>query len=187
LTDRGPFRLSHPDHDPGLYVAEILGVLGDQDPLPILEELVPWLRRELASIDPAVLGRRESPDGWSVAEVVLHLTDSELIYRYRMRKIVAEPGSDMASYNQDRWVTQLRYADASVPDALEELAALRKANLAWLRDLTREERLRWGVHDKRGEESVERLVRILASHDIVHRRQIERIRRAAEAAGPPGP
>jgi hypothetical protein len=35
-----------------------------------------------------------------------------------------------------------------------------------------------GIHSERGEESVDHGLLLLAGHDLVHRRQIERIRRA---------
>jgi hypothetical protein len=41
-----------------------------------------------------------------------------------------------------------------------------------------EERARAGVHSERGEESAERLVRLMAGHDLVHLRQIARVRAA---------
>ena len=34
---------------------------------------------------------------------------------------------------------------------------------------------RWGIHAERGRESVGRLIRLLAAHDLVHGRQIDRI------------
>lgn len=180
MSDRGPFRLANPDVDPGIFTAGILELLGDQDPLPILEALVPWLRDELETLDDDLLRQRPAPERWSVADVILHLTDHELVYRYRLRRMVAEPGYPLSAYDGNQWSVALRYADASVPHALDELEALRKANLAWLRTLDREERFRWGIHEERGEESVERVVRILAAHDLAHRGQIERIREAVE-------
>jgi hypothetical protein len=37
---------------------------------------------------------------------------------------------------------------------------------------------RVGVHAERGEESLEQLRRLYAGHDLLHLRQIERVRRA---------
>ena len=52
----------------------------------------------------------------------------------------------------------------------------RAANLAWVQSLSDEELDRAGIHEERGEESVRRIVKLLAAHDIVHCRQIERIK-----------
>lgn len=158
------------------YVARLLGLLGDRDPLEVQEELVPALREAVEGLSPEDLQRREAPDKWSVLEVVRHLADTELVYRYRMRMSVAQPGSPIPAYDQDLWARELGYDGEGLEETLQELAALRTANLAWLRCLTEEELERAGIHEERGPESVRRIVELLAAHDLVHRRQIERIK-----------
>jgi hypothetical protein len=59
---------------------------------------------------------------------------------------------------------------------MDQIRALRRSNLRLLRSLSPEELRRSGVHAERGEESVEHLLRLYAGHDLVHRRQLERIR-----------
>lgn len=158
------------------YVARLLGLLGDRDPFEVQEELVPALREAVEGLGEEQLQQREAPGQWSVLEVVRHLADTELVYRYRMRMSVAQPGSPIPAYDQDEWARELRYNGESLEGALRELAALRTANLAWLRGLSEEERDRAGIHEERGPESVRRIVELLAAHDLVHRRQIERIK-----------
>lgn len=160
------------------YTRRLLSLLGDRDPLEVQRELVPWLRAAVEGLDDATLRRPEAPGKWSVLAVVRHLADSELVYRYRMRLIVAQPGVAVPAYDQDAWATGLRYDEDSVEDALAELEALRGADLAWLAGLDDEELERSGVHAERGPESVRHIVRLLAAHDLVHRRQIERIKAA---------
>lgn len=160
------------------YVSRLLALLGERDPLEVQEELVDWLREAVAGLEDPVLRRPEGPGKWSILEVVRHLADTELVYRYRMRMIVAEPGSPIPAYDQDRWAGGLRYNEADLEGALRELAALRRANLDWLRGLSDEELDREGVHEERGPESVRRIVALLAAHDLVHRGQIERIKAA---------
>ena len=62
---------------------------------------------------------------------------------------VAQPGSAIPDYDQDRWSKQLRYNEAGLEDALLEIEALRSANLAWLERLSDEEMDRAGrIFDK---------------------------------------
>jgi len=49
-------------------------------------------------------------------------------------------------------------------------------NLRWLRARRPEELGRTGLHSERGVESVAHIARLLAGHDLVHLRQIARIR-----------
>jgi hypothetical protein len=55
---------------------------------------------------------------------------------------------------------------------------LRRANLRLVDGASPAELQRVGVHVERGEESLERLSRLYAGHDLLHLRQIDRIRRA---------
>ncbi len=70
------------------------------------------------------------------------------------------------------------------PDDLNEILArfndLRRATLRLVTNATPEQRARFGVHEERGPESVERTYRLLAAHDLVHLDQIARIRAAVE-------
>lgn len=160
------------------YVSDLLELLGDRDPLETMEELLPALRRAVEGLEDGLLRTREAPGKWSVLEVLLHLADTELVYRYRMRKIVAEPGSVLPGYDQDAWARGLGYGAGELESAFEELATLRRANLRWLRGLGDEELDRVGVHEERGPESVRRITQLLAAHDLVHRNQIQRIKAA---------
>ena len=53
--------------------------------------------------------------------------------------------------------------------------------LGWLRTLSPEELERQGLHDECGPESARRVVSLIAAHDLVHRNQLARIRRAIGA------
>ena len=52
---------------------------------------------------------------------------------------------------------------------------MREANLALLKSLTPEQWKHAGLHNERGEESVETIARMFSGHDINHIEQIERI------------
>jgi hypothetical protein len=54
--------------------------------------------------------------------------------------------------------------------------AVRRANLRLLERATPADLKRVGLHAERGEESVGHLRSLYAGHDLLHRRQIERIR-----------
>lgn len=160
------------------YVAALTEMVGERDPLAVMAELVPEVRRLAAGLDAGELATPEAAGKWSVVEVAQHLADSEIVIGYRLRVTVAEERPPLAGYDQDAWAARLRYREVAFADALAQLDALRTANLRWARTLSPEERRRVGVHAERGEESVDQLLLLVAGHDLVHRRQIERIRRA---------
>jgi hypothetical protein len=164
------------------YVAALLSLVGDRDPLAVLEELPPVLHELTAGLDDAALRRPEKPGKWSVMEVVQHLADSELVSGYRIRMILSEQAPTIQAYDQDLWARELRYNEAGLPAALEVIRVLRSANLRLVRAQDDAHLDRFGLHTERGQESLRRLVRMMAGHDLVHRRQIQRIRAAIGAA-----
>ncbi len=160
------------------YVRALLDLLGDRDPLAVLAELPSALEAQVAALPEAALRRPERPGKWSIAQVIAHLADAEMVTGYRLRLIIAQPGAAIQAYDQDRWAAELRYAEAPLRESLDQLGALRRANLRLLRWLDPELLDRAGVHSERGRESVRQLMRLAAGHDLVHRRQIARIRDA---------
>ncbi len=160
------------------YTERLLKLLGERDPLEVQSQLVGKIEDLLEGLSDSALREREAPGKWSILEVVHHLADTEVVYRYRMRMSVAQPGSRIPDYDQDRWATGLMYNRGSLETALRGLNALRSANLEWLRGLSDEELDRAGIHAERGPESVRQIIELLAAHDLVHRNQIERIKAA---------
>jgi hypothetical protein len=157
------------------YVRALLEVLGDRDPIEVLGELDEWLDRRFAGVPEAALRRPEAPGKWSAVNVVQHLADSDLVFGVRMRMMLTEDRPPIRGYDQDAWATTLRYADVSPAEARDQLRALRAANLRVLRRLGPAELGRVGVHSERGPESLGHLTRLMGAHDLVHRRQIDRV------------
>jgi hypothetical protein len=161
-----------------------MDLLGDRDPFAVLGEQVSALEGEIAGLNEAALRRPEAPGKWSILQVIHHLADSELIYRFRMRLVLAQPGAAILGIDQNLWAAGLGYNEGDPADALELLRVLRNANLQMLRALSGEQMERFGIHNERGPESVGKMLRLIAGHDLTHRNQIRRIRMAqAGAAG----
>jgi hypothetical protein len=158
-----------------VYVRALLDLLGSRQPLDVLPELLPWLDHRLARIPETRLRRPEAPGKWSAVAVVQHLADSELILSVRARLILSEDRPPIQGFDQDLWADRFDYADASLELALAQLRALRAANLALWRRLGPSELAREGIHSERGPESLGHLLRLMAAHDLVHRRQIDRV------------
>jgi DinB family protein len=160
------------------YIAGLLDLLGDQDPVSVLRETPAALRQFLDTVPAQVVGRAEAPGKWSIREVVQHLADSDLVGGFRLRMILAHDRPPLAGYDQDLWAGRLGYRDVDIRDAFEQFAVLRAANLRIWERLTAADLARVGMHAERGEESLEHLRRLYAGHDLLHLRQLERIRAA---------
>jgi hypothetical protein len=160
------------------YVAALLELLGERDPIAVMAATPAALLEATRGMSEAQARTPEAPGKWSVQQVVRHLADSELVYGYRIRLIVAAEAPAIPGYDQDAWASRLGYHDGTLAEALDDQASMRDMNLRWLRARTPEELERIGFHSERGEESVWHIARLLAGHDLVHLRQVARIRAA---------
>jgi uncharacterized damage-inducible protein DinB len=168
-----------PDHARA-YTAAILDLLGTRDPTDVLERTDEAIRSAIAGVSDAQLSQPESRGKWSLRHVVQHLADSELVWGYRLRIVLAQERPPLTGYDQDLWSERLHYEQAPIVDALDRFAVLRRSNLRLLADASPGDLQRVGVHAERGEESVGHMLRLYAGHDLLHLRQLARIRQAVE-------
>ena len=160
------------------YVAAILELLGDQDPLSVLRETPNQLERFLTTTPRHVLARPEAAGQWSMGQVMAHLADSDLVWGWRLRLILAQDRPPLTGYDQDRWADRLDYAHVDPREAVATFSILRRGNLRLVERATPEDLQRVGVHVERGEESLAHQLKLYAGHDILHLNQLERIRKA---------
>ncbi len=167
-----------PAAQPDAYIASLLDALAGRDPLQVMRETPAALRRLLDGVAAGKLGEPEKPGKWSLAQVVQHLADSEIVGAFRFRMTLAHDRPPIPGYDQDRWASRLHYDRATLALALEQFDALRACNLRLLLETTPAERARVGIHAERGEESLTRMMEMYAGHDLVHQRQLARIKSA---------
>ncbi len=158
------------------YTEAILGLLADHDPLDVLKRTPTALEKAIKGLTARQLSKREAPGKWSVKHVVRHLADSDLVWGWRLRLVFAQERPTITGYDQDLWADRLGYEDARADESLADFNTLRKSNLRLLKRASPQDLQRVGVHSERGEESVAHWMRLYAGHDILHLRQIARIR-----------
>jgi len=157
------------------YRQRMFSHLDGKDPLKLQAAAPARLAKLLKGVSPAKARKRPAPNKWSIAEIVAHIADTELVGGYRIRAILGAPGTQIIGFDQDAWVTALHYEKRDLKKSFEQYRALREANLALLKSLTPEQWKHYGIHNERGQESVETVVKMFAGHDINHFQQIERI------------
>jgi uncharacterized damage-inducible protein DinB len=168
------------------YTAAVLGLLGTQDPISVLAATPEALRDSIARLDARRVTQPEQEGKWSIAQVLRHLADSDLVWGWRLRLVLAQDRPALTGYDQDAWATRLRYEQSNPQESLDEFSVLRRSNLRLLSNASPADLRRVGVHTERGEESIEHMIRLYAGHDLLHLRQIARIREAVGAGGAGG-
>jgi hypothetical protein len=159
------------------YVKALTDLTENEDPLDILSRIGGNVRGATAGLSDAQLRTPEREGKWSMRDVCRHLADAELVLAFRYRMIIAHDRPPIAAYDQDLWVEKLE-RDDDTETIVGDLEAVRSINLRLLRVQKPEAWQRVGIHAERGEESLALLARMHAGHDIVHTRQLQRIRAA---------
>lgn len=117
------------------------------------------------------LTRTPAPGKWSVAEILAHLADCELVFGFRLRQTIAEDNHTIQPFDQDKWATT--YKKVSAEQALSVFSALRDWNLGFIRDSGPSAMSRKVTHPERGAMTFKTLVETMGGHDTNHIRQVE--------------
>lgn len=157
------------------YTQRILAQSEGQDPVKVLSATPKTLERLVKGLGTAKLRKKPAPDKWSVAEILAHLADVEIVIGWRLRSILGAPGTAVQAYDQNAWVTALHYDKRDPRKDLAQQRVLREANLAMLKTLTPAQWEQFGTHSERGKETIAKIARMTAGHDLNHIQQIERI------------
>jgi hypothetical protein len=157
------------------YVQRIQDKLAGQNPIKVQAATAQKLAKLMKRASPARLRKRPAPEKWSPAEIIAHLADVEIVIGWRVRSILGAPGTPIQAFDQDAWVTTGHYAKRDTRKSLEQFRVLRDTNLALYKTLSPEQWKHHGMHSERGEETLEKIVRMMAGHDVNHLEQIERI------------
>jgi hypothetical protein len=160
---------------PQEYTKRMLGNVEGVNPLKVEAGTAKKLERLLKGVPASKLRKRPAPEKWSVAEILAHLADSEIVRGWRMRQILGAPGTAIQAFDQNVWAISGHYEKRDPRKSLELFRVVREANLALLKSLRPEQWKHHGVHAERGEESIEHIVQMNAGHDINHTKQVERI------------
>ena len=155
------------------YVARISGYVQGQNHFKIFQSTVGKLHRLLKRVPAFRLKKQPAPDKSSVAEILGHLAESEIVIGYRMRMILMSNGTPIQAFDQNKWQANAGYLTGNPKMAFELFRIVRESNVALLKSLTKEQWDFHGNHQERGHETIARMVELYAGHDVNHVKQIE--------------
>src|SRR3954469_4637469 len=93
------------------YIGRILGYVEGQDALKVQRTTAPRLKKAIQGLTPSQLKWRPEPAKWSIAEVIAHLADTEIVASWRLRSVVAENGTTIQPFDQDAWASVFEYRE----------------------------------------------------------------------------
>ena len=118
---------------------------------------------------------KPAPDKWSIHEIIIHIADSEANSYIRCRRLIAEPGSGVYGYDENKWARALDYHSQSTGDALQLFRLLHDMSCQLIKALPEEI---WQTaivqHSESGQMTFDKWLEIYEEHIPVHIRQMER-------------
>jgi hypothetical protein len=118
---------------------------------------------------------RPAPDRWTVHEILVHIADSEANSYIRCCRLLAEPGSAVLGYDEEKWARALHYHDQSPDDALELFRWLRQKSYKLIRNLPETAWANTVDHSESGLMSVDDWLNIYERHIPEHIEQMQAV------------
>ena len=131
------------EHAPyyGTYIeaaAQALEAQGDDDLITLLASQVSQLRALFTGLDAQIARTVYAPGKWTLGESLIHMSDTERVFSYRLLRFARGDQTPLAGFDQDPWVPCSRAQSRTLVDILDELESVRGATLALVRSLDAE-------------------------------------------------
>ena len=121
----------------------------------------------------AQLERSYAPGKWTVRQLLAHLADSEFINLGRFCMAVAEPGSVVAPFSENRWASELGYDRRPRESAAQLFLGARQTLQHYVQTLPEELLSRSCVHPEKGPLDGWSWVELAIGHAAHHMSQID--------------
>jgi len=151
------------------YQAHYINLVQENDPLAYLPEQTTIETEMINDLRDDQLGYRYEECKWTIAEVWLHIIDTERVMAHRAHWIARGLPSPLPGFDQDDCA---RYAPASSytrQDLIDELQTVRQSTVQMYRHLP-EERLLAKCEVSGADMSVRALLGVISGHSLHHQR-----------------
>jgi len=133
------------------------------------------VREAIAGADAGTLSRPNA-EGWSIRDILVHLSDAEMVRSTRIRMILAAEEPLLFTFDEGMWKRRLHYLWRSPEAAIALFDQLRFTTMEILRQLDNASWGKAGIHPDDGPLSVIELIRRGAAHAEDHAAQIREMR-----------
>jgi hypothetical protein len=112
------------------FYAGYVALVPETDVLAVLEGQVDAIRGALASVPAARENYRYAEGKWSLRQVLGHVVDAERVFGYRAFCFSRGEEAPLPSFDENRYVDAARSDSIPSAELVEELALVRRGNLA---------------------------------------------------------
>jgi hypothetical protein len=149
--------------------------VGTADPVDVLRSSLERYHRAIARLAPSRWDEPWSPGKWTVRQILLHVTQWEMIFGVRLRCGLALPPYTVQPLSQDPFM-DIEGPAVDGPTAFAAFDGMRRMNIALVASLTDAQRKTPVIHPERGAIDANDLVMTLAGHGVHHLKQLESTR-----------
>ena len=117
---------------------------------------------------------RADAEGWTPRQVIHHVADSEAQSYARLRRLIAEPGTQIQGYDEGKWAESatLGYIATEIAPSIAVFAAVRASSHLLLKRISEGQLENSGVHTESGEYSIRTWIETYTNHPLDHANQI---------------
>jgi uncharacterized damage-inducible protein DinB len=130
----------------------------------------PLLRYAVTGLAPEHATATPGPGAWSIAQLVAHLLDTDLVFAERIKRVIAEDEPILSGFDENLWIERLGSGEMPVSEAAELFAA----NRAWMTRIHRRcsdgDFARAGRHSEHGRQNLAEIVAKVTNHVDHHLR-----------------
>ncbi len=150
--------------------------------LDAAEKSVKQIAIAVSGLPDKVMRHKPAPEKWCILEILGHLADSEIVYAYRLRQMLADKKPVIAAIDQDQWARNLGYMDVPAPELIALYGLNRHHNLRLLRRMKLGDLAKSAYHlEFNRDVTVAEIAEQMAGHGLNHLEQIERLKKQAGA------
>ena len=150
------------------YYQPYLETLGEASLLDLMQRQKGNFPEFINSIPEALWNYRYAPEKWTVAEVLLHVLDTERVFQYRALRFGRKDFTPLPGFDQDAYVPMSLGDERDKASIIEEYEAVRESSLLLFRSLP-EERLFWKGEASGQPMSIGAIGFIICGHQKHHR------------------
>jgi hypothetical protein len=116
-----------------------------------------------------------SNGSWSARQVIHHVADSEAQSYARLRRLIAEPGTQIQGYDEAGWGENetLGYTELPIAQSLAVFKAVRASSLVIIKRLKPAQLDNSGTHSESGEYTIKTWLETYINHPLEHAEQIK--------------
>src|SRR5260370_36103086 len=107
------------------YTNRMLSNVEGKEPLRVQQSTPKKLAALISGKKKAQLFRRPAPGKWSVAEIMAHRADTEIVVSWRLRQLLSSYGIPLQPYDQDLCANTFGYPHRDPRHALEPFRPFR--------------------------------------------------------------